>query len=110
MILWNRLFCIMINSISFVRFVVILQLKLIKIPLHDKMFVCRIKKKKNRIHLYSNYNGFGQANQREEEFKNQIKTLTNRLKEVFYRTKNLRFSQAACVCIFSLHNEQYQSL
>lgn len=32
-------------------------------------------------------NGFGQANQREEEYKNQIKTLTNRLKEVFYRKK-----------------------
>lgn len=46
--------------------------------------VCLKKKKKVYFILT---NDFGQANQREEEYKNQIKTLTNRLKEVFNRTK-----------------------
>lgn len=49
--------------------------------------------------------GFEQANQREEEYKNQIKTLTNRLKEVFCRTKQMYYTHRlhACACLrFSL--------
>lgn len=42
---------------------------------------------------------FGQANQREEEYKNQIKTLTNRLKEVL-QNKMVQIVLCGCISFF----------